>query len=709
MRAGRAAAPYVSLFALAVQLWINANAWALPAAIPAPRSPQNSRTTAKYVEAATSAVGGSAVPCSASPENCNPPDGASTFTSDRSNFRTADNFSTFVTGSVTTACWWGAYVDATGADCAGTALNAFDIRYFADLGGAPGALIASFSQSAGTLNVVGPVPTGATVETGHVEYAFQGTHAPVPVNSAVQYWIEISNTLPGCTWSWSTSGSGDGRAVQDGMGPPNATLPNGFGLEDVIGNDLAFCLNVPLPAPPANNACEDAEAIGGTGEFLFDNRFASTDGPPHAACDVYTDDHRQVAHDVWSCWTSPCTGTALVRTCGLTDVDTRVAVYQGCSCSPTNANLVACDDDFCGRDSDTQSMASFWAVSGASYLVRVGTYPSAVGGAGSFEILCGPPDEPACGGSNTASCCDPHASGGCGDTGCCESVCACDPFCCEVAWDDACAGLGFHDSGCGAEGLCNCKSACGAPESGDCCAGTNTPGCSDRACCEKICACDPYCCQIEWDDACATTGSKGDCGAAILCSTLCNPLCPQGTIRWLDAPAALFDARRPHPRGSTSPAEGLQTLRFEAPDGFNRLECWTICESATLGAANRVASILRDADRTFTLTLARPITRGAVTRVSYRDDLSQKQFVELTSHPGNADADLVAGAGDVAALRSEFEGIPSLPPGPQRRDIDRSGLPTPADLLELIDLLNGTSAYTPWNGTSRPTLKTACP
>lgn len=35
-------------------------------------------------------------------------------------------------------------------------------------------------------------------------------------------------------------------------------------------------------------------------------------------------------------------------------------------------------------------------------------------------------------------------------------------------------------------------------------------------------------------------------------------------------------------------------------------------------------------------------------------------------------------------------------------DIDHSGVFTSADLLRLIDLLNGAGAYDPWNGTPLP-------
>lgn len=670
-----------------------------------PRLTETSRTS--YSAAPVGSVTG--VACNQSPENCRLPVQFDALLSDRANFRTADNFSSIFTGSVSNVCWWGAYLGGGGTACGDVLSNAFEVRYFADSGGIPGALLASFSQTAGTLTLVGPTATGAFIDGDISEYAYSATHAGLLVNQAAQYWIEISNVVPGCTWFWETSATIESRAVQDGVDVPEPAPPNGYGPEDIILNDLAFCLSVPLPAPPPNNLCDDAEVIAGTGEFAFDNTFASTDGPPHAVCDVYRNGQRQLTHDVWYCWTSPCTDTAFVRTCGLTQVDTRLAVYGGCLCPPTAQNLIACDDDLCGRDSDFQSMVRFAATAGQSYLIRVGTYPLATGGTGGFEITCGPPPRESCGAIEAGSCCDSKITGGCADGACCESVCACDPFCCEVAWDEDCAGLGLQSSGCGAEAMCGCDSVCGAIDAVDCCIGGNTPGCSDRDCCERVCQCDPYCCTVEWDTNCATNGFETECGAAILCQATCNPQCPRGPVRWLDPPQTVLDARRPFAPDGQSGVEGILTLKVEAPTGADKPECWSLCETAAVGGANRVASFQRNVDGTLTLNLLRPITRGAVTKISYQDDHGSKQVAELTAHPANADGDGFADASDVIALHNELLAMPNLPPGPYSRDINRSGMFTPADLLELIDLLNGAAAYIPWNGTPKPLPGAICP
>jgi hypothetical protein len=45
-----------------------------------------------------------------------------------------------------------------------------------------------------------------------------------------------------------------------------------------------------------------------------------------------------------------------------------------------------------------------------------------------------------CGLAESGSCVVPHAEVGCNDAACCGTVCNADPFCCDVGWDEYCAG-----------------------------------------------------------------------------------------------------------------------------------------------------------------------------------------------------------------------------------------------------------------------------
>ncbi len=301
--------------------------------------------------------------------------------------------------------------------------------------------------------------------------------------------------------------------------------------------------------PLENDHCPSAESIAGTGTFSFNNSTATTDGPIHLACGTLGGDE-QISRDVWFCWTSPCTQKVIAGTCGLTQVDTKIAVYSGCACPPADANLLDCDDDRC---SPLQSMAVFNAAAGQQYLIRVGSYPGVPGGAGSLSLACGPPVHPLC-----------------------------------------------------------------APATGDCCEANPAGGCDNADCCNTVCACDPFCCTTEWDDACSTTGFNGNgCGAGELCASLCAPACPPGAVNWLDPPNGVVDARRPHPAASSSTIEGIQTIAVQAPAGSGKLECWSLCETANIGTANAIETVTDEGRGRFTIQLKRPITPGAATTLSY--------------------------------------------------------------------------------------------
>ena len=162
------------------------------------------------------------------------------------------------------------------------------------------------------------------------------------------------------------------------VGQPSSTLEGGP-EEGVVGG------TPDLRGIPGNGAdfCFEAPVITGTGIFPFDSTSATTDGLGHGLCLV--DGESQVARDLWWRWTSQCTGEVTVQTCGLTSVDTRIAVYApGAPCVPTDNFLLDCGDIECG----VQTRVTFSAVAGQTYLIRIGTYPLASGGVGEFEIRC---------------------------------------------------------------------------------------------------------------------------------------------------------------------------------------------------------------------------------------------------------------------------------------------------------------------------------
>ncbi|MGP1347714.1 MAG: hypothetical protein ACTS3F_13740 [Phycisphaerales bacterium] len=117
------------------------------------------------------------------------------------------------------------------------------------------------------------------------------------------------------------------------------------------------------------------------------------------------------------------------------------------------------------------------------------------------------PQPLSCGSPEAGSCCESNGTPFCDDAACCDLICAADPFCCDTAWDTACANQAIDQ--------CEQCFACGSSESGSCCESNGTPFCNDAACCETVCASDPFCCNNTWDSLCAE-------GAAELCGTLCG-------------------------------------------------------------------------------------------------------------------------------------------------------------------------------------------
>lgn len=90
-------------------------------------------------------------------------------------------------------------------------------------------------------------------------------------------------------------------------------------------------------------------------------------------------------------------------------------------------------------------------------------------------------------------CFEANLTPGCNDPACCDLVCAELAFCCTFEWDAECAALALE--------ICELPSVC--PGEGSCFEPQEKPGCADEACCELMCAIDPFCCNLLWDELCA--------------------------------------------------------------------------------------------------------------------------------------------------------------------------------------------------------------
>lgn len=273
-----------------------------------------------------------------------------------------------------------------------------------------------------------------------------------------------------------------------------------------------------------NDCCSNPNPVG-DGETEFNTGGATTDGPPEEACNFPFDDH-QIGSDIWYCYQATCDGEAVVSLCD-SEYDTKLAVYADCEC-PT-ADPIECSDDDCGVG--LESRVTFQAQAGESYLIRIGGF-GGERGSGALNILCG---EEVCG-PGSGQCTSANDTRGCDDAECCAATCAVDPFCCDVQWDEFCAGE--------FPGLCaNSFEQC-APDAGSCARADeeNAGGCNQVECCNMVCMEDPFCCIRTWDESCAraamgtscflTCGGEGGCFTArespgCQDPTCCRAVCTQ--------------------------------------------------------------------------------------------------------------------------------------------------------------------------------------
>ncbi|MCK4660216.1 MAG: proprotein convertase P-domain-containing protein [Phycisphaerae bacterium] len=136
-----------------------------------------------------------------------------------------------------------------------------------------------------------------------------------------------------------------------------------------LGDDTTCATTV------CNDNCEYATAIGDVVDRAFDTTNATNQG-----ISTYT-----FGPNIWYCYTATCTGEATVSLCG-SSYDTRLAVYDGCTCDPLDTRLAENDDsDVCDRS--LQSHLVVGVVAGQEYLIDVGGY-STNAGPGILNISC---------------------------------------------------------------------------------------------------------------------------------------------------------------------------------------------------------------------------------------------------------------------------------------------------------------------------------
>jgi hypothetical protein len=165
-----------------------------------------------------------------------------------------------------------------------------------------------------------------------------------------------------------------------------------------------------------------------------------------------------------------------------------------------------------------------------------------------------------------------------------------------------------------------------------------------------------------------------------------------------DPESGTVDARQPHPPHDPNTLQGIDSFTINGPTGAALRHCWTLCETATRGAPNCIAEVdlIEGETDKYTVTLERPLTPGAVTTIIYTDDVGTESRGVFTAHPANANADSFAHVEDLNVILDTLQGEPGPLFGVYSTDINHSGAVTGADLLRIIDLLNGGDDYDLW-------------
>jgi hypothetical protein len=149
--------------------------------------------------------------------------------------------------------------------------------------------------------------------------------------------------------------------------------------------------------------------------------------------------------DVWFSFTPSENGRANFTTCtGAGALDTSMVLYTGTCGALTQ---VACNGD-ASPNTSCQAFYSaindFEVVGGTTYFIRIGGWNGDTGAANITVNFIGASE--VCGNA-TGDCGEAHGGQGCNDPVCCAAVCAVNPLCCDLSWDQSCVETAITECG----------------------------------------------------------------------------------------------------------------------------------------------------------------------------------------------------------------------------------------------------------------------
>lgn len=177
--------------------------------------------------------------------------------------------------------------------------------------------------------------------------------------------------------------------------------------------------------------------------------------------------------------------------------------------------------------------------------------------------------------------------------------------------------------------------------------------------------------------------------------------CGMDDIVQVDPPLCAIDARQPHALNNAGDAFGWRALVLTFgcdPAGMNLQPADFGVLMDPFSVAPFISSVVTDGvNQTVTITLDRSIEPGYWTCITHPDSGNRWCMGYL---PGDVDQSRKSTSADIVALINSLNGGGASPD--YAVDVNRSGAVNAQDLLRVIDLLNGSNAFTAWLNAELP-------